>query len=978
MDIDTGTNEYADDRLPNVDGPMQIKRIRANSIPTRTSSDGRNLRYSLRVVPPKRTSTAEIQRGSKIEAVDLETVPDLHPMSQLKRHTEQKAHDSRDRRQIDVPNPFVTVSDASTAAKETPVKVAPQIDEGRRLSLVNNHPSLRLHERKTNPPIKTNREARRTNTYGQLSSQIINAGSSESDVTPSLKLDRAGPALPTPISRRQGSSVKPSEIRCSSPVPSLNTNAENRENKGWPQYSRGVSEECAITDAPASKLTIRPSKQEYKDLGSQKVQAETASASSLDSKEVLLLKRYKQSDPAFSKVILNLENLLQEAITLAGEAVSNDRNTEMPKRQSTGPRKGETYSPEVVEESDPATSQSDTLQDVSSRRPLVPNSRVRLQEPENHVGNVGPKKHRDATPYPAQSIVATRHQSTVPPLMDGKMMDEVSKTPTEGLKSISSTPRQSDGSIKATFGPPSVKTNDWAYVHKSSKSAPLPPPSPLQPLPVRKSLRDDQYLLARNEGLRGQQRAPAMQRRSGSLHTDEMHLPQKEELNLPGYGSPSSDSEGGPYFADFKESAQQYHPVYRDLSLGEGGNIVPSPTTRRPFHEVSDKPIEDKEILQEATSLNDDHAHSGATLTDRHHFSIREPRGFSLSRSHRRKPIARDWSEGRKRFVATVTCITTALLGLVLGIYAGEVPAIQYTLADEHHYTILGNVVLFIGLAASTISFWPLPVLHGRKTYTTAALVILLPLQFPQALAVNSPRSPYVATYRTAVLLPRAISGFAMGFANINFMTTLLDLFGASLQSRNPHQEVVNENDVRRHGGGVGAWLGIWTWCSIMSIGVGFLIGASIISSDSTTSSVSWGFWIIIILTATVLFLNIIVPEVRRSPYRRSMAEVRTGTDISRRIARGEIKMHLDSTGPKHWYEELQAGHRLCMRMLKQPGFLVLALYQGWIYGQIVLIIAVSWPRRCPKIRTNRAVAAWCSPLEVLSFQTAICGPWSV
>ena len=68
------------------------------------------------------------------------------------------------------------------------------------------------------------------------------------------------------------------------------------------------------------------------------------------------------------------------------------------------------------------------------------------------------------------------------------------------------------------------------------------------------------------------------------------------------------------------------------------------------------------------------------------------------------------------------------------------------------------------------------------------------------------------------------------------------------------------------------------------------------------------------------------------------MAEVRTGTEISRRVARGEIKMHLDLTGPRYWYEEPLAGYRLCVLMLKQPGFLALAFYQGWIYGQVVLI----------------------------------------
>lgn len=138
----------------------------------------------------------------------------------------------------------------------------------------------------------------------------------------------------------------------------------------------------------------------------------------------------------------------------------------------------------------------------------------------------------------------------------------------------------------------------------------------------------------------------------------------------------------------------------------------------------------------------------------------------------------------------------------------------------------------------------------------------------------------------------------------------------------------------------MGVWLSIWTWCAIGSIGIGFLIGAGIISG----LDVSWGFWILIILNAAVLVLNILTPEVRRSAYRRSMAEVRSGGEVSRRVARGEIKMHLQSTGPVWWWEEVWWGHVLAIRMLKQPGFAILSLYLGWIYGQVVLVIVVSRP----------------------------------
>ncbi|KAI9719319.1 MAG: hypothetical protein M1812_003649 [Candelaria pacifica] len=360
-----------------------------------------------------------------------------------------------------------------------------------------------------------------------------------------------------------------------------------------------------------------------------------------------------------------------------------------------------------------------------------------------------------------------------------------------------------------------------------------------------------------------------------------------------------------------------------------GTNRYPGPAPEKRNGDVQEQ---DREKDQESGIDR-----KGYSLRDRHHFSIREPHGLSISRSHRHQPIARDWSDRRKRYVAAVSCISTALIGLVVGIYAGEVPAIQYQIVDFHHYTILGNVFLYIGLALSTFIFWPLPLLHGRKPYTLLALVLLLPLQFPQAIVVSAQRSPYVATYRIGLLLPRALSGLAMGFANINFKATLLDLFGASLQSSNPHQEVVNEHDVRRHGGGMGIWLGIWTWCFIGSIGLGFFIGAAIISGLNP----AWGFWIVVILAAIVLLLNVLVPEVRRSPYRRSVAEVRSGTDISRRIARGEVKMHLESTGPKWWWEEVSAGLRLSTKMLRQPGFAILSVYLAWIYGQIVIVIVL-------------------------------------
>jgi hypothetical protein len=123
------------------------------------------------------------------------------------------------------------------------------------------------------------------------------------------------------------------------------------------------------------------------------------------------------------------------------------------------------------------------------------------------------------------------------------------------------------------------------------------------------------------------------------------------------------------------------------------------------------------------------------------------------------------------------------------------------------------------------------------------------------------------------------------------------------------------------------------------SIGLGFFIGAWVIS----TLSPDWGFYVTIILIAAVLFLNVLTPEVRRSAYRRSIAEVRTQNEISRRLARGETMMHRLQRRPKWWGEGFHHGVLLSRDMMRQPGFLGMSLYIAWMYGQIVLTIVVSF-----------------------------------
>lgn len=210
---------------------------------------------------------------------------------------------------------------------------------------------------------------------------------------------------------------------------------------------------------------------------------------------------------------------------------------------------------------------------------------------------------------------------------------------------------------------------------------------------------------------------------------------------------------------------------------------------------------------------------------DLHGLGIKRHHHIHLGHHTPRNPIARKWETLRKRITATVACINTVLVGFVIGIYAGMVPRIQYQLADQHHYIIQGNIYLFIGLAVSSFISWPLPLLHGRKPYIIGGYAVALPLHFPQAVIATGYRSPTYTQYHVGLLISRLFTGLALGFAHINAFTVLLDLFGASLMSKRPHQEFVAPDDLRRDGGGMGLWLGLWSWSFIGSLSLGFLAG---------------------------------------------------------------------------------------------------------------------------------------------------------
>lgn len=317
-----------------------------------------------------------------------------------------------------------------------------------------------------------------------------------------------------------------------------------------------------------------------------------------------------------------------------------------------------------------------------------------------------------------------------------------------------------------------------------------------------------------------------------------------------------------------------------------------------------------------------------------------------------------DWSLGKKRYSAGVSCAVIVLMGFIIGCYGGEIPAIKASLGITTSLTSMGNVFFILGVAIPSLIFWPLPLLHGRKPYILLAIALTIALQIPQALSLPPhtipDQKPSMVPFVICILVFRTVSGFILGFATMNTLATLVDLFGPDTGACcrggvvfNSSMPVEGQDQFHLVPGGeagarMGIWLGAWAWLFFAFGGIGFLIGRLIM----TRSSPAWGFWIVAIVATALLFLVWPMSEVR-PPWRkqRVLSRRRTGwkgEEEKQHEDRGEIKMIISGTSPKWWWEEVWAGIVLSFRMCQQLGFLVIAVYVGWIAGEVATVFNVS------------------------------------
>ena len=111
-------------------------------------------------------------------------------------------------------------------------------------------------------------------------------------------------------------------------------------------------------------------------------------------------------------------------------------------------------------------------------------------------------------------------------------------------------------------------------------------------------------------------------------------------------------------------------PVAHDYGVSNTSSVYINVHPTQPGQLTGEQLLKIPERRQSLANLPDNGSdRKRFSLRNRHHLSVREPGGFNLQRFHRRKPIARDWSIFRKRFVAAVACTSTAFVGIIIGIY---------------------------------------------------------------------------------------------------------------------------------------------------------------------------------------------------------------------------------------------------------------------------------------------------------------------
>ncbi len=404
----------------------------------------------------------------------------------------------------------------------------------------------------------------------------------------------------------------------------------------------------------------------------------------------------RRTSESFSKIILELEELLNEAILVARQAAEQNANEELPgilEEAALVLKGGDATKPYAAarnQRSSDAFGQANGL-DIEGQAATHEATDTFVSESAfetDLASSPDSEQHAGATRLGHSHIQPAVNSNQSPPFAISKhapvMYNQGESQPNDPanlpVKSNTTTPRRfyassdcldwaNSASQQQDDGPPNALIRRRSSI-LNRPSAALPPAKDSFSLVARGS-RDTSQIPSKDsvhEHIRLHREPPIQPRMSSSQlrtasRSDEEGILLRLTQNYhPDYRDGASSSMRSPT-AGTSQHGQRHNPKgYGTTTVGDPG---PAPRKR-------DSDVQGHETDKSQETGND---RKGYSLRDRHHFSIREPQGFSISRSHRHQPIARDWSDRRKRYVAAVACISTALIGLIVGIYVSVLPS---------------------------------------------------------------------------------------------------------------------------------------------------------------------------------------------------------------------------------------------------------------------------------------------------------------
>lgn len=417
---------------------------------------------------------------------------------------------------------------------------------------------------------------------------------------------------------------------------------------------------------------------------------QTASSSSSQDLSPMARKPMRQSfedtpTTSLARAVTGLEDLMQEALTVARDAADQDRSEDVAQilnEATTALRRASTVhgvmaEPLAVSESGFSSDTSDSESDMSSlhsRQASVetePTILTRSAQSSRQPVIVAPYKRDGGLPAPQAAVIEmSGHRLSSPD-------DSISHTP----------PRlyhpQSADSIAIDWAYAKKKPTRRAHTDSSSESNRIVPiflRDLENPATVRALTHESINRVTRSGPTTHDKAADGRER--ANRFSDEREPRKLRRLEpVPTDTIPVRVSSRSRSYDRLPDEKPRWRKGHKPLTESSFYHVPES--NRESKRSRYEEPTEPDR--QGNRSKRDRYSEAPIPITQgyslkhprRHHISLREHQPFSLGRHHKRQPIAREWNTTRKRITAMIACINTAFVGLIAGIYVSLHAALQ-------------------------------------------------------------------------------------------------------------------------------------------------------------------------------------------------------------------------------------------------------------------------------------------------------------